>query len=120
MAKVRGNVKWFNPEKGFGFITPQDGSEEVFAHYTDIVTEGFKSLGDGEEIEYILGVDPSNQKPRALEISGPDGAAVTGSQRKRRKGGKGKGKGGKNGNNNGDKKGGKGKGKKSEGGAAQA
>lgn len=47
-----GKVKWFNNTKGFGFITPNDGSEEVFVHYSGIKAEGFKTLKPDQNVEY--------------------------------------------------------------------
>ena len=48
---MNGTVKWFNAEKGFGFITTEEG-EDVFAHFSQIQKEGFKSLNEGEEVEF--------------------------------------------------------------------
>ena len=48
----RGTVKWFNEEKGFGFISPDDGSADVFVHHTGIAGSGFKSLEEGEKVTY--------------------------------------------------------------------
>lgn len=50
--KVTGTVKWFNDAKGFGFITPEDGSNDCFVHYTAIQNNGFKSLAEGQKVEF--------------------------------------------------------------------
>ena len=48
----QGTVKWFNEEKGYGFIVPDDGSEDLFVHYSSISGEGFRSLEEGEKVSY--------------------------------------------------------------------
>jgi len=48
-----GTVKWFNDTKGFGFITPSAGGEDLFAHFKEIQGEGFKSLTEGQKVEYV-------------------------------------------------------------------
>ena len=63
-----GKVKWFNEKKGFGFIVPDDGSEDVFVHHSKIATEGFRTLREGQSVEYDLsqgqkGPEASNVKP---------------------------------------------------------
>lgn len=47
-----GTVKWFNAEKGYGFITPEDGSKDLFVHFSGIVGDGYKSLNEGQKVEY--------------------------------------------------------------------
>ncbi|MEV0411041.1 cold-shock protein [Streptomyces sp. NPDC050448] len=52
---AQGTVKWFNAEKGFGFIAPEDGSADVFAHYSEIQGNGFKELQENQKVQYDLG-----------------------------------------------------------------
>jgi len=49
---AQGTVKWFNQEKGYGFITPDGGNEDLFVHYTGIVGEGFRSLEEGDRVSF--------------------------------------------------------------------
>jgi cold shock protein len=49
---AQGTVKWFNEEKGYGFIYPDDGGEDLFVHYSGIVGEGFRSLEEGAKVTY--------------------------------------------------------------------
>ena len=53
-----GTVKWFNDAKGFGFITPEDGSADVFAHFSAISSKGFRSLQEGQQVSYDLTTGP--------------------------------------------------------------
>ncbi len=50
-----GTVKWFNSEKGFGFITPEDGGKDLFVHYSEIKASGFATLEEGQKVEYEVG-----------------------------------------------------------------
>ena len=52
---AQGTVKWFSDEKGFGFITPEDGSKDLFIHHTNILGDGFKSLNEGQTVTYEAG-----------------------------------------------------------------
>lgn len=52
MSKQTGLVKWFNEGKGFGFISPEDGSNDVFVHYLSILSDGFKVLYEGQRVEF--------------------------------------------------------------------
>ena len=49
---MQGTVKWFNSEKGYGFITPDDGSKDLFVHFSEIVGSGFRSLNDDDRVEF--------------------------------------------------------------------
>ena len=72
-----GTVKWFNSQKGYGFIVPTDGTSDVFVHQTAIVADGFRSLADGEEVEFKVIEDP-NGKIKAVDVTGPEGEPVKG------------------------------------------
>lgn len=64
--KVFGTVKWFNDAKGFGFIAQDNGGQDVFAHFSAIKGDGFKSLAEGQKVSFILG--EGKKGPQAEEI----------------------------------------------------
>ena len=57
-----GKVKWFNNAKGYGFITPDDGSEDLFAHFSSIEMEGFKTLKQGQEVNFEITDGPKGKQ----------------------------------------------------------
>lgn len=64
-----GTVKWFNAEKGFGFISNDDGSGDVFVHFSAIATDGYKTLNEGQKVTFDTEVDPKNSsKVRAVNV----------------------------------------------------
>ena len=60
----KGTVKWFNDAKGFGFITPEGGAADVFVHHTAIAAEGFRSLAEGDRVEFEV-----TKGPKGLQAS---------------------------------------------------
>jgi CspA family cold shock protein len=54
MPRVTGTVKWFNDAKGYGFITPENGTKDCFVHHTAIKADGFRSLAEGERVEFDI------------------------------------------------------------------
>ena len=66
---MEGTVKWFNAEKGFGFISDDNGGEDVFVHFSSIISDGYKTLEEGQKVTYDIGEDPKNpSKVRALNV----------------------------------------------------
>ena len=64
MSKATGTVKWFNEEKGFGFITQDDGGADVFVHFRAITGDGFKTLTEGQKVSY-----ETEQGPKGLQAA---------------------------------------------------
>ncbi len=79
MARETGTVKWFNPEKGFGFITRENGEKDVFVHHSAIQGSGFRTLNDGERVEFDV---VQGQKGPAAEnvvrLDAPEGGGDAG------------------------------------------
>jgi len=91
--RIRGRVKDWNATRGFGFVSNIDA--DYFTHFSAILGDGFKSLADGEDVEFEVETDPSTGKLRAINVTGPDGAPVKGGGRNTGRigeGSKGKGK----------------------------
>ncbi len=63
---AKGTVKWFSDQKGFGFITPEDGSKDVFVHQTGIQGEGFKTLAENDKVEFET--EPGPKGLRAINV----------------------------------------------------
>lgn len=65
--KLTGSVKWFNETKGFGFISQDNGGDDVFVHFRSIVSEGFKTLNEGQKVSFV--VEQGNKGLQAAEVT---------------------------------------------------
>ena len=63
---MKGTVKWFNDQKGYGFITPEDGSKDLFVHHTGIQMDGFKTLAENQQVEFDA--IQSDKGPKAANV----------------------------------------------------
>lgn len=66
IGAMKGTVKWFNDQKGYGFIKPEDGSPDVFVHHSVIQGQGFKSLQENQKVEFDI--TPSDKGPKAANV----------------------------------------------------
>ena len=66
MEVATGTVKWFNGQKGYGFIAPEDGGEDVFVHHSNIDSEGYRNLDEGQQVEYEPG--QGKKGPEATKV----------------------------------------------------
>ena len=65
---AQGTVKWFNAEKGFGFIAPEDGSPDVFAHFSAINSSGYRSLNEGDRVEFETVEGPKGMQAANITV----------------------------------------------------
>ncbi|EEO01383.1 transcription antiterminator/RNA stability regulator CspE [Vibrio cholerae] len=65
--KMTGSVKWFNETKGFGFISQDNGGQDVFVHFKSIVSEGFKTLAEGQRVSFT--VEQDKKGPQAAQVT---------------------------------------------------
>jgi len=77
----KGKCKWFDSTKGFGFIAVEGEDSDIFVHQSDIYAPGFRSLAEGEDLEFKISTDPKSGKLKAVEVTGPEGNYVQGAPR---------------------------------------
>ncbi len=66
---AQGTVKWFNDSKGFGFITPDGGGEDLFAHFSAIQSQGFKTLAEGQRVSFEVTTGPKGQQASHIQAA---------------------------------------------------
>ncbi len=67
LERLTGRVKWFNSQKGFGFIVPDNGSKDLFVHYSSIKSDGYKSLREGQKVEFEI--ENSDKGEKAVNVT---------------------------------------------------
>jgi len=67
LERLTGRVKWFNSQKGFGFIVPDNGSKDLFVHYSAIKSDGYKSLKEGQKVEFEI--EQSDKGEKAINVT---------------------------------------------------
>ncbi|MCD6427237.1 MAG: cold-shock protein [Caldisericaceae bacterium] len=67
MERITGRVKWFNAQKGYGFIVPDNGGKDLFVHYSAIQSDGYKTLKEGQKVEFE--VDSSDRGDKAVNVT---------------------------------------------------
>ena len=67
MSKTTGTVKWFNADKGFGFITPDNGGSDVFVHFRAIQIDGYKTLAEGQQVQFDI--EQGQKGPQAANVT---------------------------------------------------
>jgi len=65
---VNGKVKWFNDSKGYGFITPDDGERDLFVHHSDIQMDGFRTIREGQAVEFEVEEGPKGPAAKSVKI----------------------------------------------------
>ncbi len=65
---TNGTVKWFNESKGFGFITPDDGSKDVFVHFSAIASDGFRTLAEGQQVSFDVEDGPKGPQASNVKV----------------------------------------------------
>ncbi|VAH07548.1 unnamed protein product [Triticum turgidum subsp. durum] len=78
--RVKGTVKWFNVTKGFGFISPEDGSEDLFVHQSAIKSDGYRSLNENDTVEFEV-ITGDDGRTKASDVTAPGGGALSGGSR---------------------------------------
>ncbi|KAK1300432.1 Glycine-rich protein 2 [Acorus calamus] len=78
MARQTGTVKWFSGQKGFGFISPDDGGEDLFVHQTSIRSDGFRTLSEGDPVEFLVSDEAGRTRAVDVTSSAADGGRSSG------------------------------------------